>query len=195
MERSARDAGAGDGGVEADAGSDRCPDYPVATEEWPPPVGAVVPDVARWVPIPGNDPEGDGWKMADFWCQGARGEATLLVGEICGLDNSTCVSYADGLLQVWQDTYSARGLVVWGVTVGGLDWSFEDAGRHWEELGATHPWGFDQDGVLIGYTMLPGEPSWGAPAYFVVDLRTMTLLNRHQGVLEPTPEDVFLPYL
>jgi hypothetical protein len=92
-------------------------------------------------------------------------------------------------LQSWQDTYGARGLVPYGVSINE---TVDGARNYWQfERGVTHPWAADP--MFSTGSFFDGG-SVGTPAYVVIDLTTMEIVVTQQGY-SGVEENLFGPYL
>ncbi len=92
-------------------------------------------------------------------------------------------------LQIWEDLYAHRGLVPWGVAI---QQTYESARDYWiVQSQHTHPWAADLN-FTVGQ-FFPG-PWVLTPAYILIDLCTMTILDTQEGYTG-SEEELFLPYL
>ena len=90
-------------------------------------------------------------------------------------------------IPVWQDTYGEDGLIAMGISI---QESLAVAAEYWDQY--PHEYYMADQSFSTGQ-FFPG-PMVGTPAYIVVDLSTMQIINIQEGY-SGAEEGLFTPYL
>ncbi len=130
--------------------------------------------------------------LGDFWRMAHRLERprTILIINLHGMTCGMSMAQAGPELEVWQEQYSDRGLVPWGVSI---DDDYEGARDYWEvSRGVRHPWAAAYYWSTVSQFFT--GPMYGTPSYIVIDLCTMEILHIQEG-FSGSEEELFEPYL